>query len=440
VAALVVVLTGTAVSCERPEYDKPSGVVVPVTAAAIRVAGDGTVSIVTEVELPDPPRPGADALERVEISIRGSGGPEYLRAVYNASSLSVNPVVEFGLYPVGEVAEPGFDDAVGDGHDADTLWGAIHRDTEASRTGTSLTIRWVVSLLDVPPGDFEVFAKAVPGRQRDREWTRGGSFTLRPEALEDAGIHRDALAAMLEAGVVPIGDARFAVDDLWALYVSLLGTPDEMRATADHAGEPSFFRFLTLVAERGTEPAAGTEAGIAAMPDVDLASAALDPDPWIAAPALWLARKRQALIGEAALVERIEGWDAVAVDQALLHLADGRGEWAVALFEGSVSADELAPRIWTGLREQCILEILLADDPVGDGSVRLQRPTKAGMQITVGGEPAYGWDGESPLRVEPGSYRVSYLLGDPAVTAGPVSVECRPGAAARVVLWRWAGT
>jgi len=432
---MVAALPGTAVSCDRPAYDDPSSLIVPVEAMSVVVAGDGTITIDTGIQLPDPPRPDADALERVEISIRGAGGTEYLRAVYNASSVSVNPVTEFGLYPVGEMAEPGFDDAVGDSHDADTLWGAIHRDTEAVRSGTRLSIRWVVSLLDVAPGDYEVHAKAVPGGQRDRDWMPVATFTLRPESNEDAGIHRSTLDDVLSAGVITTGEASFSVDDLWTLYVALLGQPDKMAATAGHAGEPSFLRLLSLVTERGRDPGPGTDLTEPAMPAVDIAAAAIDPDPWLSAPALWLARKQGVSLDAAAIIDRLDSWDPVAVDQALLYLAAVRGETAQMLFRGSPFAEELQPRIWTGFGDECILEVFLGDDPSGERSVRLQRPTKAGMDITAGGEPLYGWDGESPIRVEPGDYTISYLLGDPPVIAGPVTVECPPGGSARVVLW-----
>jgi hypothetical protein len=309
--------------------------------------------------------------------------------------------------------------------------------TDRDRTTDTVRLTWVLTLLDVPPGEFEVHGKAVPGRQREREFAPLGGFTLTVEDIDDAGDRRQVLDAVLERGSIPAGDSEITVDELWWLFRALLERPDSLRATVEHTGEPSFLRFLYLLAVRGTDPSPGTELTEPALPAIDVAEAAIDADPWIAAPALFLARKWDEPLDIVDLLAALGGgtWDAPAVDQALLYLAVGEGEEVRSRYDYADEAEVHLARINESLGEICSLDLLFADG-LEDRTVRYQRPTTAGIEITTPEEPLYGWDGEMPTNVDPGEYRAAYFLGDPPVVGGPAQGDCPGGGALRMVLWR----
>lgn len=436
---VLLAITGVAVSCETESYDEPNGLIFPVELVDVTVAGTRAVTVSIDVIVPEGVDRGVEWLQRAELSVRGSnGGMEYLRMFFDPDK---GP---FGLYLTGDTADPERSSTAA-GQWGALLWGEEEQTVVSYVEGEGYVevdygtfgLTWAFSLFDVPLGEYELFARAVPLGQRDRPFVSIGSFDLRVEGLGDAEERRSALDEVLTRGSVTAGDVEFTVDELWVLYRSLVESPDTYRTQiAGDVGHVPFLRFLYLIAVRGTEPGSGDDVGEPALPDIDIAAAALDPDPWVAAPGLFLARKWQVELNRSEIATALgeTHWDTIAVDQALLYLA---GEPSIP--EHPAEAEHHIARLGRGSLSTCSLTVYVAD-PTDEWGVRYQYPTPPGLEITTPEELLQrSWDGAMPILVEPSEIRASYLAGDPPIYGGPVQAECTGGGSTLIVLWRQGG-
>lgn len=341
------------------------------------------ILLLTSVEEADPFRTHG----RIELSWLDGEGQEIYRAFYNPSSgANPGPPEAFGVF---NLEDDTFESAGIDAYMEVTLAGfTLLTDSHATRQDGLLSAAFVIRPPDSLAGAVDLRARVLPRRSDSGEWAPLGRLELvagawrvveatgaasremaydgqlpapfsimfeegDPESalralagLWDEGgdprtiraIRTRALREIGETGSFAAGEESYALADIRMVYEWMLKRPDVLRFRLPINGDLAPERLLYLAVAVGTDHAEpASEGGDYVLPEIDLPTALMSPDPWLVSAALFVARKQDIEVDIGTLLKRWQGsnaWDETCTQQALLYLASRPTADLVQAFAG----------------------------------------------------------------------------------------------------------